>query len=350
MNEAPIPFLLLPFPRLRRQARVALALAPTLAVLLVRPILPAVLSQTPAAMHYPAVFLAAWIGGLWPGLLSTLVCSAYSLFVLRPQLVTTPTSDVPGLIRSFMFLSTAIFFTLLVSGLQRALIRAQGAIRLRNDFLSLASHELKTPLTSLTLQTQLRMRRLDTSLTAADFKKMVEFDLSQLTRLNRLIDNMLDISRIESGRSPFHPIPVDLCHLVREVTEHFGDGSLRLEICEALEVECDVLQMEQVVVNLLSNASKYGQGSPVTVSVSRVDPGFAVICVKDEGPGIAPEHQEKIFQKFERLAPASQISGLGLGLFICRELVGRHGGTIAVESALGKGAIFRVHLPLRPPA
>ena len=322
-----------------------------------RPFLPPVLSQTPAALHYPAVFLAAWIGGLWPGLVSTAICTVYSSVYLRPHLMSAPWHDTPGLIRSFMFIYTSVFFTVLVSGLQRAWLRAEDAIQSRDEFLSLASHELRTPITGLLLHMQLRQRRSelqpDKALTGEELRQMVKSDLRQIQRLNQLVDSMLDVSRLRSGQAPFHPVEIDLCTITQEFVTRFkeqrpGEAELlSLKLCEPAIGSFDPMQIEQILANLVGNSFKYAGQRPVAVSVVRVGSTDAELRVKDEGPGIRPEEQEKIFRKFERLSSHRHLGGLGLGLHISQELAARHGGSIRVESEPGQGALFVVKLPLR---
>lgn len=229
------------------------------------------------------------------------------------------------------------------------------AVRSRDEFLSIASHELKTPLTSLKLQTQMRGRNLDKGnlnvFTPDRLRKMTDADSKQIDRLSRLIDDMLDISRISTGKLAIQRERFDLCTLAADVLEHYrpqfqATNSPVTLICDAPVVgEWDRFRIEQVITNLFTNAIRYGAGKPVEVSVGSVD-FRAVISVKDQGIGVAKEHQSRIFERFERAVSASEISGLGLGLYIARQIVEMHDGTIRVESELGKGATFIVELPL----
>jgi PAS domain S-box-containing protein len=231
---------------------------------------------------------------------------------------------------------------------------AQKAIAARDAFLSIASHELKTPLTSLTLQAQMRRRQLDrenfAAFTPAKLVRMVEGDARQLDRLNRLIDDMLDISRIRAGKLAIHPEPVNLLQLVREIAdrhaEQFARAGAALEVGgeDGVTGLWDRFRIEQVVTNLLSNALKYGGGKPVRVSVRAVG-SEALLEVRDEGIGVAPADQERIFRQFERAVGPAEVSGLGLGLFIVKQILQLQGGTIRLESAPGKGSCFTVSLP-----
>jgi signal transduction histidine kinase len=233
------------------------------------------------------------------------------------------------------------------------------AVRARDEFLSIASHELKTPLTTLTLQGQIRKRQITQGknpvATPEGFEKMVDSDLKQLGRLNRLIEDMLDDARIRTGKLEISRKRVDLCTLAQEVAERFRpqlvrtSSELRIQSCEPTIIEADPFRLEQMLTNLLTNALKYGQGRPIELAVSRHRDDYAYIRVTDQGIGIAPRDLSRIFSRFERAVSANEISGLGLGLAIARDIVEAHGGQILVQSEVGKGSTFTVELPLNFP-
>ena len=239
--------------------------------------------------------------------------------------------------------------------LAEANYKVQHALQVRDEFMSIASHELKTPLTSLLLQVELRSRKLlkeETAIiTPAQIAKMIETDKRQLDRISRLIDDMLDVARINTGNLTIQLERFDLCDLVQEVFNSYSDqfelmgSKASIVCCKPVEGNWDRFRIEQAIANLLMNAIKYGEGKPVEVSISH-DKGVAKLSVRDHGIGIAPENHERIFKRFERAVLPNEVSGLGLGLFITKQIVDLHGGLIRVESEIGKGSTFIIELPL----
>jgi PAS domain S-box-containing protein len=230
------------------------------------------------------------------------------------------------------------------------------AIRVRDEFLSIASHELKTPLTSLKMQAQMRKRTLETVggsfFTSEKLVKMVTADEKEIVRMSHLVDNMLDITRLHVGKLQLKTERVDLSALVREVIERLdrqlqsSGNTVSVESSDTVIGEWDRYRIEQVLTNLLTNAMKYGEHKPIHVVVT-AESSMAKLVVRDQGVGIAKEDQARIFQQFERaVSDENKITGLGLGLYIVRQIVESHGGLIAVESELDHGATFTVKLPL----
>ncbi|WP_441292537.1 AAA family ATPase [Sorangium sp. KYC3313] len=239
----------------------------------------------------------------------------------------------------------------------RLFAEAQEAIERRNEFLLVASHELKTPLTSLKMQAHLLARLLPRFQRAEVAPERIDAALQvlsrQIARLAHLVNELLDATRLNAGRLTLARAPVDLAALTREVVERMHQQlddaccRTRLELEGPVVGNWDASRVEQVLINLLSNAIKYGAGAPVHVVVRGLE-GRALLVVRDHGIGITETDQARIFERFERAVSARSFGGLGLGLYIVRWIVTSHGGTIRVESAPGAGAAFIVELPLRP--
>jgi signal transduction histidine kinase len=232
----------------------------------------------------------------------------------------------------------------------RLLREATAAAQAREEFLQVASHELRGPLGTLRLSVQLLGRDLRKGRTAALADRLHVID-RQATRLGRLSDTLLDVSRITAGRLDLAREPGDLAALVREVVLRFEEEAaeagvaIRVDAPGEVRATFDAARLEQVVSNLLSNAVKYGRAGPVDVRVRDGGGGRAVLEIEDRGIGVAPSDQERIFDRFERAVSARHFAGLGLGLWIVRQLVEAHGGTIRVRSVPGEGATFTVELP-----
>jgi PAS domain S-box-containing protein len=234
---------------------------------------------------------------------------------------------------------------------------AQTAIRVRDDFLSIASHELRTPLTPLRLQIQDLLERSRTGRLAAlppeRLTAWLESASRQIDRVARLVSNLLDVTRILGGRVVLEREETDLVAVVREVCERAEPEAARANQRIELDTDgpepvvgrWDRLRLDQIVTNVLSNALKYGEGKPIEVSVRRAG-DHAILRVRDHGIGIPPEQIDRIFGRFERAVSERAYSGLGLGLYIVRRFVEAHGGTVRVESQPGEGSTFTVELPL----
>jgi len=233
--------------------------------------------------------------------------------------------------------------------------QAQTAIRLRDDFLLLASHELKTPITPLGLHLQFLQRLLGRghleSVSPEQLATRVDACIRQLSSLAALIDVLLDTSRIAAGKLHLDRERVDLSKLVSDVVARFSaelasvGSEAATEVTPGLVGCWDRLRLEQVLANLLSNAAKYGAGKPVRIQL-RAEGGVARLSVQDFGLGIAEGDQKRIFDRYARAVPVYSIGGFGLGLYIVREIVDAHGGAIRVASEPGRGSTFTVELPL----
>jgi PAS domain S-box-containing protein len=232
------------------------------------------------------------------------------------------------------------------------LAQAREAVRLRDEFLSIASHELRTPLTALLLL--LRNIRGQTPPLDTRLAKNVDRAQGISARLGQLVDALLDVSRIATGELKLNIEAFDLSEGAREVVERMRESAaaakceLSLAAPVPVEGRWDRLRIEQVLTNLISNSIKYAAGHPVRVSVSR-DGASAVLQVRDHGPGIPEADLPRIFQRFERAASARHYGGMGLGLYVASQIAQAHGGTIVATNPDGGGACLTVTLPLDPP-
>lgn len=230
-------------------------------------------------------------------------------------------------------------------------VAAIDAIRSRDEFFSIASHELNTPLTSLKLMVQMLHRgsvKPDAMATAlARIERQVE-------KLSRLIDELLSVSRIQAGRLHLELEDVDVAALTRELVERFGDDAARahspllLRCPSTLVGHWDRMRLDQVLSNLIANALKFGRGQPIEIAAERAN-GVARLTVADHGIGIPPDRLPHIFERFERAVPASQYAGLGLGLYIVSQITSALGGTVRAESTPGAGSVFTLDLPVTGP-
>lgn len=242
----------------------------------------------------------------------------------------------------------------LLAQLQLTQVELEHAVRMRDDFMSIVSHEVRTPLNGLILETQLRKMHLARDNAAAftmdKMHAMVERDERQIQSLIRLIEDMLDVSRIRTGKLSIRPAQFDLTQTVAQLIQSFAaqisaaQSTVNFNPGPPVVGQWDEFRIEQVISNLLTNALRYGAKKPIDVSVY-IDGDHAVIDVRDQGIGISEENQLRVFQQFERVSASHASAGLGLGLFISEQIVAAHSGTITVQSALGEGALFRVRLP-----
>ena len=228
--------------------------------------------------------------------------------------------------------------------------QAQEAIRVRDEFLSVASHELRTPLTSLQARAQLALRRIRRD--GADIAQVtVAFEeiQRQTERLGALITQLLDVSRLQAGRLTLELGQVDLVSLVGQViaaVPESAEHTIELRAPDQLFVQADGLRLEQVLTNVLDNATKYSpDGGLIEVEVRQLASLAAEIAVRDHGSGIPLERRAAIFERYYRAHTDSYQSGLGLGLYISRQIVELHGGTITAEFPDDGGARFVVVLP-----
>jgi signal transduction histidine kinase len=230
----------------------------------------------------------------------------------------------------------------------------QRSLRMRDDFMSLVAHELRTPLNTLFLETQMRSLQLKRGNLPAfnpeQMGNMIKRDERQIKAMIRLIDDMLDVSRMKSGTLSIRPGKVELMGLLERVVNDLSlqasaaGSTLQLSAHGPVEGFWDEFRIEQVIVNLLTNALRYGGGGQVELSVHEIGCNVR-IDVRDHGKGISPDFIDRIFEPYERGAKSGEPKGLGLGLYISRQLATSHGGELTVQSTPGQGATFSLLLP-----
>lgn len=230
----------------------------------------------------------------------------------------------------------------------------EAAVHARDEFMSIASHELRTPLTPLKLQLQGIGRILEKNhgqVAPERMSRMIEMSDRMVNRLSSLVDDLLDISRINAGRLVLRIEEFDFVEMIRDVLERFhseiksAGSSVSLRAPESVRGTWDRSRVEQVVINLLTNALRYGRSAPIEVSVEKTGDEVKLV-MKDQGIGIAEKDQARIFERFERASPTAHYGGLGLGLYITSQIVELHHGKISVLSREKQGAAFTVTLPL----
>jgi signal transduction histidine kinase len=239
---------------------------------------------------------------------------------------------------------------------EEMLATLQRTLKARDEFLSAASHELRTPITTLSLQTDglLSMPSVvaNGGRRATDERMLRRLAAirRQVIRLNQLVDQLLDVSRLIEGRLELRPEEVDLQALVIEAIDLMRESATQagspvlLRLRPEVVGNWDRVRIGQVITNLLSNAIKFGCGRPIEVELD-ADENKARVQVRDAGEGILPQEQERIFQRFERATSVQRHPGLGLGLWICKQIVDASHGTISVQSEPGHGSTFSVELP-----
>lgn len=254
---------------------------------------------------------------------------------------------------SSYFLYKAIVETGLENPFDLMFRNLNNAVQARDEFISMASHELKTPLTPLKLQLQMFHRELqkssDNGISQTQILKISQSTNHHVQRLNQLIDGMLDVSRLSTGQFEIFREKVELSELISDLAKRHEPEVLAVASTITLklsniEVEADPIRIEQVITNLLVNAIKYAPGSSIEIGASKLDNGKVKIWVTDTGPGISKEFKARIFNRYERGVPGLSVGGLGLGLFISQQIVEAHGGSLTVESELNKGSCFTIGL------
>lgn len=268
----------------------------------------------------------------------------------RDQIMTMNVNDLPknGKVTP-MFNDQGIVEQLLYEFLS-----PESLYKMRTDFISLASHELKTPITALKLQVQMAKRMMekkpDGSLTPYEVKKFIERASKDVARLSQLVDDMVEVEVLKDSAG-LKLSWFNLQDFMDDFLKRSQDNFLNFNERVNINIQCPVMvfwdnnRIEQVLTNLLSNAFRYGQGSPITISVSHGG-GNVYMTVTDEGPGIPKERQKNIFEMFGKDGQGRD-GGIGLGLFVCKEIIVSHGGNIQLKSSAAKGSQFTIQIPLK---
>jgi signal transduction histidine kinase len=232
---------------------------------------------------------------------------------------------------------------------------AEQALRLRDEFVTIAAHELKTPLTSLMGRAQLAVQRTRRAqeLDRAQIEKLMQSVVTQSEKLSRLVSQLLDVSRLKGGKLIIDRRPTDLVTLLNEsvYSVHAGHSGheIRVTAPDRMMAEVDPIRMEQVIVNLLNNAVKYSpDSSEVQIGLNWPDQNTIELTIQDQGPGIPVSQRERIFERFYQGGENGYSGGMGLGLFICREIVELHGGDVVAEFPESGGTRFVVRIPFSP--
>lgn len=324
-------------------------------------------NRHPFFFLYPAGFFSVWFGGVTAGILSVLLGCGFALY--WKVIPSTEFWELP------LFVIFGTLFGLLIGRekssrrreyktLEELRIANQEvleskkklgiAIRARDDFFSMASHELKTPVTALKLQLQLLQRQVSgksANTPGFSFQTAVKSIDSQITRLTRLVESLLDITRSARGALELRLSDCELRDLVQSVVDEYSPMlksagcTVELEQEGSTRIQCDSFRLEQVFINLISNATKYAPGSPIRIAF-RNETSALKIVFSDNGPGMSVSDQEHIFAAFHRNSETEKtVTGLGLGLFIVKQVVQAHGGTIECFSQQGKGTSFSMSFP-----
>ncbi len=328
------------------------------------------------------IFVSAWFGGFGTGLVTTTVAIAFSIIStslpaheLIPFSLSLFLQFGGGAMMSYLlqkrnliaegFRKRELHLRALHEEKEKLLDKeknarevAENAVRERDEFLAIASHELKTPLTSIVLQLQSTLRRILTQ-TLADFSgeklvKSLKVAEQQSDRLSNLIKDLLNVSLISSGKMDLQMKEGDLTEIISALSDRLGEQmeqsgcQFRFHSNGMIDGMWDGVRIEQAVSNLLTNAMKYGKGKPVDVTVKKRD-DLAIISVRDHGIGIPEKYHDFIFERFKRAVSENEYKGLGVGLFIVRQIVHAHGGEVEIESAQGRGTTFTINLPIHKP-
>jgi len=334
---------------------------------------------SPFLIFLPTIAFCAMTGGFLVGFVTTIISLLTVTFMLFfPQSHPLLIANVSLFIQTLIFFILGLFLSYIIHSsrqqdkileyqrklrqvhhvietLEKNYEKAEKEIQARDQFLAIASHELKTPVTSMLLQVQTAIHNIRNvslaNFSVATLLKMLEDTELQSKRLSKMVNDLLDLSLITTGKIDLEMEQVNISEIVRTATERYIERlvdkkQLTLIIKKPVIGSFDKLRIEQAIVNLISNAIKYGNNKPIFLTVTGNE-HIAKIIVKDQGIGIPADQQKKIFNRFERAVSPRDYKGLGVGLYITYQIVKAHNGKIHVESQLNNGSTFIIELPLK---
>jgi signal transduction histidine kinase len=333
----------------------------------------------PFLIFLPVIAYCAMMGGFILGLFTTFICVNIAILMLfYPVSHPFLEADISFFIQLWIFLFVGIFVSYIIyiskqyeklieyqrrlrqahkiiDTLERNYDIAKTEIKARDQFLAIASHELKTPVTSMLLEVQSAIHNIK-NVSLANFSvvtllKMLEDTEQQSKRLSKMVNDLLDLSLITTGKIDLEPEHANISKIVTDVVERStarltDKKQLNLVIQNPVMGYCDKFRIEQAVVNLVSNAIKYGNNKPITITASGNSENVRIV-VADRGIGIPQDQQKRIFNRFERAVTSRDYKGLGVGLYITYQIVKAHNGRIHVESYPNKGSVFTIEFPIR---
>jgi len=333
-----------PLSHLSPAKRIGCALAPVILLILTKPFYPPFLIKAPIAIHFPLILLATWLGGGLAGFIGLLLSITFIFGIVKPELLTEMQADPALMARFIMFIMCTLAFLAIVSALEKALKKAELAIKERDEFLTTISHELRTPITAMKLNLEVAKEQLKEKGISLSSIEAIQ---RQVSRQTKLISSMLDLAMIDSGDLGLKIEKWNLQEITKQAanlaSETLNSNEVKFELMPAY-TRCDRKRIEQVIYNLVHNAIKYGERNSVQVSL-RTDDKNALIEIVNTGKAIPEKDHPAIFKKMMRPIRPEQVQGLGVGLYLARHLVELHDGKIELTRKQEK-TIFTVKLPL----
>lgn len=347
------------YPHAAGARQYAIAVFAVIGALLLKVLLnPLILGDSPFLIFFAAVTVSAWYGGFWPGMLATVLATIFSAAFFLSPIFSLSVGGIGNQAQLALFLIEGGVISALSDALRSSRRQAEEALRTRDLFLAVAAHELKTPLTVVIGYTQVLRSRVSLNGGLPERERRIVHTIDdQARRLYQLIESLLDLSRIHNGRLSIERRAVNVVGLVRQVVEAtqliLDRHTIELHTAnDPILVEGDELRLQQVVQNLLQNAIKYSpDGGVISVTIEQRDQQVC-IGVSDPGIGIPETARDQLFQRYYRAdnGSALQVGGMGIGLYIVREIVTLHEGSVELTRSGETGSTFTVCLPrLIPP-